>query len=129
MAILNFTQHKATPEQTAAGVFDAPEEFQVAIAKVLTFDELPTTKEINQHAHDACELALAIHDACELVFDTVMIGGAPFFMPALADRLDRTGFAVCFAFSKRSSVDVPQPDGSVRKTAVFKHAGFVPFVN
>ena len=123
--ILNFTQHKATTDQIAAGVFDAPEEFQVAIAKVLTFDELPTTEEINQHAHDAVEIAYAIHDV--VIFDTVIIGGAPFFIPALADRLDRAGFAVCFAFSKRESVDVQQPDGSVRKTAVFKHDGFVPF--
>ena len=28
-------------------------------------------------------------------------------------------------FQKRESVEQPQPDGSVKKTAVFRHIGFV----
>ena len=33
-----------------------------------------------------------------------------------------------FAFSKRISNDVEQPDGSVKKTVVFKHEGWVDIV-
>jgi hypothetical protein len=51
-----------------------------------------------------------------------MIGGAPFFMPVLAQMLlRRFGIKAVYAFSKRVAVD--GPDGT--KTSVFKHMGFV----
>ena len=31
---------------------------------------------------------------------------------------------ILYAFSKRESVDLPQPDGSIRKVAVFRHEGW-----
>ena len=57
--------------------------------------------------------------------DYVMIGGAPFFMAALESALRDVGVTPIYAFSKREVVEEPQSDGSVKKTAVFRHAGFV----
>jgi hypothetical protein len=54
-----------------------------------------------------------------------MIGGAPYLMGALEKALRECGFTPVYAFSKRESIDQPQPDGSVRKVAVFRHLGFV----
>jgi len=50
-------------------------------------------------------------------------------MTALARRLESVGLKPVFAFSKRESVDQPQPDGSVRKVAVFRHIGFVDYID
>lgn len=55
----------------------------------------------------------------------VMLGGAPFLMAPLERAFVEAGWRVLYAFSRRESVEEPQPDGSVRKTAVFKHIGFV----
>jgi hypothetical protein len=35
------------------------------------------------------------------------------------------GITALYSFSTRESVDQPQPDGSVRKVAVFRHTGWV----
>lgn len=55
-----------------------------------------------------------------------MVGGAPFFMAPLEAALRAVNIIPVYAFSKRESVEEKQPDGSVKKTQVFKHAGFVP---
>jgi hypothetical protein len=57
-----------------------------------------------------------------------MIGGALWLMPALATELMDHEIEPVFAFTKRETEEQPQPDGSVRKVAVFRHAGFVPVV-
>ena len=63
------------------------------------------------------------HQADEL---SVMIGGAPFLMAALERELvDTWGMRPVYAFSVRESVDSVQPDGTVRKTAIFRHGGFI----
>lgn len=54
-----------------------------------------------------------------------MIGGAPFLMPVLDKALRNYGHRPIYAFSKRESVEKTNPDGTVVKTSVFKHAGFV----
>ena len=54
-----------------------------------------------------------------------MIGGAPFLLPILAEELREVGIDPLLAFSRRDTVEQTQPDGSVRKVAVFRHVGFV----
>ena len=49
-------------------------------------------------------------------------------MGPLAAALREQGLEPVFAFTERVSVDEPQTDGSVRKTAVFKHSGWVPAI-
>jgi hypothetical protein len=58
-------------------------------------------------------------------FKFAMIGGAPYLMAPLESALRAHGITPVYAFSVRESVDQVQPDGSVRKVAVFRHAGFV----
>lgn len=49
-------------------------------------------------------------------------------MVPLAEALRKRGFEPLFAFSRRESVEETMPDGSVRKTTVFRHVSFVPAV-
>jgi hypothetical protein len=57
--------------------------------------------------------------------DAVLIGGAPFFMSHLENALRSFRVRFCYAFSTRVAEEQMQPDGSVRKTHVFKHVGFI----
>ena len=57
--------------------------------------------------------------------EAAMIGGAPFFMSALEAALKERGVRAVHAFSRRESGEERLPDGSVRKTQVFRHAGWV----
>lgn len=54
-----------------------------------------------------------------------MVGGAPYFMAPLERLLLAGGIKPLYAFSRRESVEQTQPDGSVRKVAVFRHVGWV----
>ncbi|MGA1473384.1 MAG: hypothetical protein ACO326_09495 [Burkholderiaceae bacterium] len=117
MKIVNLTQHAATAEQATAGVYDLQGEALSDLRALLTFDDLPSPGTITARA-----LALAAFaQGCE----AAMIGGAPYLMPALEAALLEAGVLPLYAFSRRESVDVPQEDGSIRKTAVFRHLGFV----
>lgn len=118
--IYNLTQHQPTPDQVLVGVLPPLE----GIAPLLDFKTLDEV---------ACELpdrvrqiALALNQTPIQEGDKVMIGGAPFLMRPLADRLREDGYIPVFAFSQRESADQLQSDGSVKKVAVFRHKGFVP---
>src|SRR3989344_2926131 len=115
--ILNLTQHAATAERVAEGVGEPADK--EAIQKLITFDELPSTEEMVARAARLADL-VAKEGA-----EVAMIGGAPFFMSTLERALKERGVCTVYAFSRRESVDTPQPDGSVKKTQVFRHAGWV----
>ena len=128
---LNLTQHAATPEQFTAFVMalDTPEQ-TAEVAALLTVDELPSPEEVRARAWKLANIAQAwVHRHDLPVGTQVMIGGAPWLMTALARRLEALGLKPVFAFSKRESADQPQPDGSVRKVAVFRHVGFVDYID
>lgn len=115
--MLNLTQHAATAEQLAAGVVEPADKKQVQ--ELLTFNELPSAGDIAQRAEALAQLAKAAGAK------VAMVGGAPFFMAPLEKSLRAVGIKSAYAFSKRESVDEKQPDGSVKKTQTFRHAGFV----
>lgn len=117
MKILNLTQHLSTASQAAAGVFE-PASKQ-AVRQLLTFDELPSREEIQSRASTIAEIA------CHEQAEVAMIGGAPYLMSALESALMFRGIAPVYAFSKRESVEETLEDGSVRKTMVFRHVGFI----
>ena len=119
MKIVNLTMHQATAEQVEVGVFDLTERDSVEVKELLNFVELPTPEEIHKRAVKIAHLA-ALY--CP---DAAMIGGAVYLMPELARMLKASGIQPLAAFSIRESVEVQNPDGSVTKTAVFKHRGFV----
>lgn len=121
MKIINLTQHPATPEQLAAGVFDVPAAFgeRERLVALLTFEDLPSSEFVRQRAEGVATYPER-HGA-----EVAMIGGAPFLMAPLEKALRERGIRAVYAFSRRESVEESQPDGSVRKTNVFRHVGFV----
>jgi hypothetical protein len=127
--IINLTQHQASAEQLAAGVVDLPAAQRVLLAQSLTVDTLPTRAEIADRCANIA--ALAVHnglggDESDDPHPTAaMIGGAPWMMAELERALLDMGVPSVYAFSVRESAEQPQPDGSVRKVNVFRHAGFV----
>ncbi len=112
--IINLTQHAGTPEQ---GVTDP--ENKSAVQAALTFDTIPSKEEM---AERAIFLANIAKESCA---KKAMIGGAPFFMSALERALLDVGITPLYAFSVRESVEKAAEDGTVTKTNVFKHIGFV----
>lgn len=124
--ILNMTQHTATFEQISEGVVDPSDENRIRIQELLTFNGLPTRQELINRAELLTEIAVQILKVQD--FKEIMIGGAPFFMPILAKKLDDVGFDPVYAFSTRKVVEQTQQDGSVRKVAEFRHEGFVPHI-
>ena len=121
--IVNLTQHAASAEQLAAGVVDLSLGDRALVAGWLSFDECPASSDIGWRAECIADVA-EMGDAPERP-RAAMIGGAPWLMGPLASALRSKGIAPVFAFSARESVDVAQPDGSIRKTAVFRHRGWV----
>lgn len=121
MSILNLTQHTATPEQLAVGVVDLPtHERRSHLQGLLTFAGLPSRDEVEQRAKMIARLAE--DGPCE----RAMIGGAPYLMAPLERALLAIGITPVYAFSVRDTAEERQPDGSVRKVNVFRHAGWVP---
>lgn len=114
-SIINLTQHTATAEQVAAGVVEP--DNKEGLREWLTFTELPTAEEIRYRADSIADFC----GSCK----TAMIGGAPYLMGALEAALRKIGVKPVYAFSIRESVEKVMPDGTVQKTAVFRHAGFV----
>ena len=128
MEILNLTQHPATQEQKAAGVVDLQGDELETLKELLTFEGIPTRAEIEDRAADIANLVMMNglgEENDDPIFNSAMIGGAPYLMPALEMALDEHCINPLYAFSRRESVEQVQPDGSVRKTAVFRHIGFV----
>lgn len=140
--IMNLTQHKATPEQIAAGVIDLPDNARAQLSALLTFEEIPTSAEVSERASVIAFFAQNQLSAIPVVAGAhkgsigeppvantfsgrVMIGGAPYLMAPLERALQRGGLTPVYAFSRREMVEEMLPDGSVKKSGVFRHLGFV----
>ena len=117
MKIINLTQHKVSAQQVEAGVFDLPETS--VLKEVLTFKEIPTEEDIENRAKLLTGLALTSNAA------SAMIGGAPYLMGTLERELKSKGIQPLYSFTERVSVDIVNEDGTVTKTSVFKHQGWV----
>lgn len=127
LKILNLTQHQATADQIADGVFEPSTEVKAEVKKLLTFDShvISTPTIISRNAKDLANLVAKEFNPRDTA---VMIGGAPFFMSALANELTAVGYTVLYSFTDRVSIDVKNEDGTITKTSVFKHLGFVQHV-
>jgi len=118
MKIANLTQHNSTKEQQEIGVVDLIER-QDEIKTLLTFDEIPTKEEMEDRAERLVRIVKE-----EGIFDSAMIGGAPFFMSTLEKVLKENGIQPLYAFSKRISIEEEQ-NGQIIKKSIFKFEGFV----
>ena len=134
--ILNLTQHAATSDQIDAGVRDLQGPAKAALVEAMTFQDLPSTEEIRERARAISGIARealdALQEGCEAQGEprparlTAMIGGAPYLMGPLERALRAAGVDPVYAFSRRETVEEQQPDGTVKKVAIFRHAGWVP---
>jgi hypothetical protein len=127
--ILNLTQHMATADQVAAGVVDLPDLQRKELVEALTFTSLPTAKDIADRAAFiadlACQNGLGGDDGDDPHPPAAMIGGASYLMPALEASLRGYGIEPLHAFSVRQSGETRNSDGTVSKTMVFRHQGWV----
>lgn len=118
--ILNLTQHYATSDQIAAGVFDASPEDKVVIRYLQTFTELPDSAEVKRRAEELATLATKYMTKRKHVPRGAdwyaMIGGEPYMIIALDDQLCRKSITPVYNFSIRKRV------GGVETT---NHVGFV----
>lgn len=123
--IINLTQHRATPEQLAAGVVDLPAQDFEKLKELLTFDKAPNNNQKLFRALKVANLAKAhmLNDHTSL--NCAMIGGAPFFMSALEKALECSNITHVYSFSARVSSEITLDDGTVTKTSEFKHLEFV----
>ena len=132
MNIFNLTQHPASAEQLEAGVVDPTRQERERISALLTFTALPSEGEITQRAEALAKIVLAHHlwwkgtdEYAGCYMPATMIGGAPYLMAALEAALHAIDACPVYAFSQRESAEEVQADGSIRKVAVFRHAGFI----
>jgi hypothetical protein len=119
--IINATQHRETDEQYKDGV-RTPYCVE-KIRRLLTFDDIPTAIEMGSRASEIAQLILNEYGKVK-----VMIGGAPFFMSTLEMHLIGFGLTPVYSFSERVVVEETMEDGSIKKTSVFRHKGFVEVV-
>lgn len=117
MKIVNLTQHAASDEQVAAGVFNLEGEDKEILLSSLNFNSLPTTEVVQAKAGNLALLAK------QSGAQAAMIGGAPYLMAHLERALLQKGVMPCYAFSPRESVE-KVVDGKTVKTSVFHHQGF-----
>ena len=116
--IYNLTQHQPTAAQMNAGVGQIVD----GVPELLSFDEPPTFSEMVARAE---KIVGKLPELTDNTVGKAMIGGAPFFMPVLARALYDRCYEPVYAFSRREVVETTEPSGSVKKTAVFRHVGFV----
>lgn len=126
-SILNLTQHQATADQIANGVFEPTPAQKARIKEILTFDSsvLKYPEIIEERAAEMCALVTQFYSSVKV---KLMIGGASFFMGPLGNKLTHIGYEVVYSFTDRVSVDQVNEDGTITKTSVFKHLGFVPHI-
>lgn len=136
--IINLTQHSMTEEQykyndenlveikfkpyngTSLGSPDY-------VKKLLTFNSIPSKKEIISNAIALAAYASGLLNQAKNDGDRLyaLIGGAPYLMPPLEEALKQEGITPLYAFSQRESVETRNADGTVVKTAIFKHKGYI----
>lgn len=88
-------------------------------------------EKINNCSSDRAELLQLADDinALRLQMDCtiVQLGGSPMFLYIAGSQINgcMSKNVLIFAHSERVSIDVPQEDGTVVKTSVFKHIGWI----
>lgn len=113
--IVNLTQHVATESQMKEGVFNVDQN----LGALLTFISAPSEQEMVERAEKLADIA------AEAKAEAAMIGGAGYFMRPLEEALRARGIRPLYSFSERRSVEKHNPDGTVVKTNVFEHVGWV----
>ena len=130
LKILNLTQYTATLEQKLAGVIDLPGYLREEIVELITFEEIPSPSEMEERATKVAQLYKRAHfllsgNGMIPMSSFAIIDGAPYLQVFLERALWKIGVESLHAFLVKESVDQSQADGTVKKVAVFRHAGWV----
>ena len=120
--IFNLTQHDASREQLAAGVQPRSEGDAKLIRDLITFDSPPDIGEMRKRATSLAEIVL---ERLEATPRFALIGGATYFMSTLETVLKKHGVIPLHSFSQRVIHEEALPDGTVKKSGVFRHLGFI----
>lgn len=136
--IINLTQHSMTEEQYKYNNEDLLEiKFKPYngtsvgspdyVKKLLNFNSKPNKKEIMDRAVALAAYASGLLNQAKNDGDRLyaLIGGAPYLMGPLEEMLKIEGIQPLYAYSERESVETINADGSVTKTAIFKHKGYI----
>lgn len=121
--MLNLTQHVITAEQLRDEAVEPDEEMKAEIQKLITFDR--SVMEHPEQIEDRAKALAALIRREYPLLNQAMVGGALYFMPALVRELKAVGIQPYFSYTDRVSQETHNPDGSVTKTLVFKHLGWV----
>ena len=136
--LVNLTQHTLTKEQfshkgenlveitfkpyngTSKGTGDY-------VKHLLNFTSLPTKEDIISRATALADYAEGLLNQAKNDNDKLfaLVGGPPYLMGALETALKERGIQPLYAYSQRESVETINSDGSVTKTAIFKHIGYI----
>ena len=114
MKTLNLTNHLATPEHRCSEPTNKKE-----VQDLLTFHSLPSKEEVADRANRLA--LLAVREGAT----SALLGGAPYLMSVLERALKTAGVTPVYSFTERMSEETTAADGSVTKTNVFKHVGWV----
>lgn len=117
--ILNLTRHEATEDQIKDGVIEPSKEDKETLKRLLTFEYIPTGYDIAKVAKEIVNISKK--------YDTIscMIGGPGYLLSSLERELKKEGKMPLYSFTKRVIQEEYKEDGTVVKTGVFKHIGFV----
>lgn len=136
--LINLTQHEMTEDQYKYndenlveikfkpynGISKGTADY---VKHLLNFTSLPTRDEINKRAVALADYASGLLDQTKNNGDKLfaLVGGAPYLMGALETALKERGIQPLYAFSQRESIETRNADGTVVKTAIFKHKGYI----
>lgn len=136
--LINLTQHTLTKEQFSHNgenlveitfkPYNGISKGSIDYVKhLLNFTSLPTKDEISKRAAALADYAEGLLNQAKNDNDKLfaLIGGAPYLMGALETALKERGIQPLYAYSQRESVETINADGSVTKTAIFKHMGYI----
>ncbi len=84
----------------------------------------PVILEIYDYNHVLIEVTKYVDQVREMGASVVFLQGEPSFQCAVAQMLARFSIPMIIATTPRIAVEEKQPDGTVKKTTVFKHCRF-----
>ena len=129
MLLFNITNHKLSTEQIGEHtVINMPDDIAAIWSQVgnLKTEVGEASATVYNWIHEIMRLS----EHRKLLEITIAVQGHPgatFCLVTDLLKVDHMDFYVVYAASKRESVEITQPDGSVRKVAVFKHLGWVEY--
>jgi hypothetical protein len=133
MKFFNITSHDLTDEQRRAVEHAGLEVINLPDDLKARWSSVPPDADNEALMALVCDVVTFIKAHDLGLFNIAMIQGEPVVCHNLAELIRFPGATKgvyvisVVATTRRESVEEAQPDGSVKKTAIFKHVGFRPY--